>query len=111
MDFKIDLLGKTGNPKFNDNHKIDYLNLVKPLEWENGVCKIVCNQCKTIQEISFNYANRLIQVLYILQKPLPKEFKTKEDFKNWYFVLPYCDYCKKNNKIAELEIKKITRPN
>lgn len=111
MSFKTDFLDEAGEVKINKKEKINFDSLVEPLEWEDAVCKIVCNQCKTVQEINLFFAKILVKIIKTMEVSLPKEFKTKEDFQGWYFILPHCNNCKSNKNIEELRIQKLPRLN
>ena len=105
--WKEDLLGTVGKIKIDKDAKINYSRLLEPLEWEKAVCRVVCNQCKVIQEIDLVYATDLIKFMQDLEIPVPKEFKTKGDFKGWYITFPYCIYCHQNDKIEDFQIKRV----
>ncbi|NCD01061.1 hypothetical protein EOL94_03140 [bacterium] len=111
MSLKIDLLGEVGKLKFKKDGEINLPHLIKPLEWEDAVCRVVCNQCKIIQEVNLDYAISIIEILQVMGVPLPKDFKEKEDFKGWYFLVPYCNCCNENNNIQQLSIKEVPRLN
>ncbi len=97
------LIGKIGNPKKSKNHQINYQELTAPLEWNQAVCRVVCNGCKIVGEITLDYAQSLIQVMYLLNKPIEKTLITKKDFRGLYLKISYCEHCSPTEIDVNLE--------
>lgn len=76
-----------------------------PFKWPWAVSRFHCQKCGEIREIDIKAVKQFLQVMATLGN-LPEVSITKEeDWKNYYFQLPYCDNCKTPDDKAPADLK------
>jgi hypothetical protein len=105
--WKNELIGqieKIGDEEF-EKFKKETLN--KPLEWKEGVCRCVCLQCQSIEEINSEFVTGLLNTMQLLGKYPETNLQKISDFQKYYFEVGYCDLCRPGNLSVDLKpIKK-----
>jgi hypothetical protein len=92
------LFGSVQKIKATGNHKVNVLELIQPLEWEEGVIRAFCEGCGTYVELNQKIAERYAYSAYI---------KLPENAEKYYFHTKGCALCDSPNA----EVKLIPLPN
>lgn len=105
-NWKKHLIGEIKLPIKDGAAIIDENEFQKPLEWPKAVCRCLCKKCGQISEIDLTYVKGLLKTMAIL-KTLPDiRLDTKENFKNYYFEIGYCECGPGELSVKLKEIKK-----
>jgi len=79
-----ELFGSTKRINATGGHKVNSLDLAKPLEWEQGFMRLFCEGCGNLVEINRQFAEAIFRLLARKMPDNPQEF---------YFQSKRCGYC------------------
>jgi len=106
MNWKNRLIGQIEKMEMSEFEKFKTEVLNKPLEWEEGVCRCVCLQCRNIEEINYEFVSGLLNTMHLLGNFPETPLEKLSDFKQWYFEVGYCDLCRPGNLSVDLKVIK-----
>lgn len=79
-----------------------------PFKWPWAISRFHCNNCGEVREIDMETVQQLLRVMATLGNFPEVAISKEEDWKKYYFDLPYCDNCNKtNDKEYESECLKL----
>lgn len=83
----------------------------EPFKWPWAISRFHCTRCSETREIDIETVKQLLQAMSSLGNFPEVAISKNEDWKKFYFEIPYCDCCKKANDKEPDNLKlKLVKP-